>query len=48
VPIMAVMMKMAQRRDVMGPFVVTQRLKWLGWAATLAMALAVAAMFAAI
>jgi NRAMP (natural resistance-associated macrophage protein)-like metal ion transporter len=45
VPIMAVMMKMAQRRDVMGPFVVTRQLKWLGWAATLVMALAVAAMF---
>jgi len=45
VPIMAVMMRMAQRRDVMGPFVVTSRLKWLGWGATLVMAVAVAAMF---
>ncbi len=45
VPIMAVMMRMAQRRDVMGPFVVTRRLKWLGWSATLVMGLAVAAMF---
>lgn len=45
VPIMAVMMRMAQRRDVMGPFVVTRQLKWLGWGATLVMALAVAAMF---
>lgn len=44
VPIMAVMMRMAQRRDVMGPFVVARRLKWLGWGATLVMALAVAAM----
>ena len=47
VPIMAVMMRMAQRRDVMGPFVVTRRLKWLGWGATLVMALAVAAMLVA-
>jgi Mn2+/Fe2+ NRAMP family transporter len=45
VPIMAVMMRMAQRRDVMGPFVVKRQLKWLGWGATLVMALAVAAMF---
>lgn len=47
VPIMAVMMLMAQRRDVMGPFVVTRRLKYLGWAATAAMAIAVAGMFGA-
>jgi NRAMP (natural resistance-associated macrophage protein)-like metal ion transporter len=47
VPIMAVMMKMAQRREVMGPFVVAGRLKWLGWGATLVMALAVVAMFVA-
>ncbi len=47
VPIMAVMMRMAQRRDVMGPFVVTHRLKWLGWGATLVMALAVTAMLVA-
>ncbi len=46
VPIMVVMMLMAQRRDVMGPFVVTTRLKYLGWAATAAMALAVAVMSA--
>ena len=45
VPIMAVMMLMATRTDVMGRFVVTRRLKWLGWLATLAMAVAVAAMF---
>lgn len=48
VPIMVVMMLMAQRRDVMGPFVVTRRLKHLGWAATAAMAIAVAVMFGAI
>ena len=45
VPIMAVMMLMAARADVMGRFVVTRRLKWLGWMATLVMASAVAAMF---
>jgi NRAMP (natural resistance-associated macrophage protein)-like metal ion transporter len=45
VPIMAVMMLMAARTDVMGRFVVPRRLKWLGWLATLAMAAAVAAMF---
>ena len=46
VPIMIVMMRMASRRDVMGPFVVTRRLKWLGWAATTVMAAAVALMLA--
>lgn len=45
VPIMAVMMLMATRRDVMGRFVVSRRLKWLGWLATLVMASAVVAMF---
>ncbi|OWW20317.1 NRAMP family divalent metal transporter [Noviherbaspirillum denitrificans] len=45
VPIMAVMMLMAQRRDIMGPFIVTRRLKYLGWAATFAMAFAVLLMF---
>ena len=45
VPIMAVMMLMATRADVMGRFVVTRRLKWLGWMATLVMASAVVAMF---
>jgi Mn2+/Fe2+ NRAMP family transporter len=45
VPIMAVMMLMAARTDVMGRFVVTRRLKWLGWLATGVMAVAVAAMF---
>ena len=47
VPIMVVMMRMASRRDIMGPFVVTHRLKWLGWAATAVMALAVLAMLTA-
>jgi NRAMP (natural resistance-associated macrophage protein)-like metal ion transporter len=44
VPIMAVMMLMAARPDVMGQFVVSRRLKVLGWIATAVMALAVAAM----
>ena len=46
VPIMAVMMLMAARADIMGPFVVKRRLKVLGWLATAAMAAAVVAMFA--
>jgi NRAMP (natural resistance-associated macrophage protein)-like metal ion transporter len=45
VPIMVVMMLMAARADVMGRFVITGRLKWLGWIATLTMAVAVVAMF---
>jgi Mn2+/Fe2+ NRAMP family transporter len=44
VPIMVVMMLLAQRPDVMGGFVVTRRLRVLGWLATLAMASAVVAM----
>ncbi|MDB5764290.1 MAG: natural resistance-associated macrophage family protein [Herminiimonas sp.] len=46
VPIMAVMMLMATRADIMGRFSVARRLKLLGWMATGAMALAVFAMFA--
>jgi NRAMP (natural resistance-associated macrophage protein)-like metal ion transporter len=46
VPIMAVMMLMATRASVMGRFLVTARLKWLGWLATGAMFVAVCAMFA--
>jgi NRAMP (natural resistance-associated macrophage protein)-like metal ion transporter len=45
VPIMAVMMLLAVRPDVMGQFIISTRLKLLGWLATLMMALAVAAMF---
>lgn len=45
VPIMAVMMLMAARPDIMGRFVITFRLKVLGWACTVAMAIAVSAMF---
>jgi NRAMP (natural resistance-associated macrophage protein)-like metal ion transporter len=44
VPIMAVMMLMASRPDIMGRFTVKRRLKFLGWLATAVMALAVAAM----
>jgi NRAMP (natural resistance-associated macrophage protein)-like metal ion transporter len=46
VPIMAVMMVLAQRPDVMGQFVVTPRLRLLGWAATVVMLVAVVAMLA--
>ena len=46
VPIMIVMMLMATRVDVMGPFVIKRRLKFLGWLATGAMALAVVTMLA--
>jgi Mn2+/Fe2+ NRAMP family transporter len=44
VPIMVVMMLMATRSEVMGPFVIRRRLKILGWLATAAMALAVITM----
>jgi Mn2+/Fe2+ NRAMP family transporter len=46
VPIMVVMMRMAVREDIMGPFVITRRLRRLGWLATAAMTLAVGAMLA--
>jgi Mn2+/Fe2+ NRAMP family transporter len=46
VPIMAVMMLMAARAEIMGPFTVSRRLKWLGWASTGAMGLAVLTMLA--
>ena len=46
VPIMVVMMLMAMRSDIMGPFVITRRLKILGWLATAIMAIVVLAMFA--
>ncbi len=45
VPIMAVMMLMAVRPEIMGAFTITPKLKILGWLATLVMAIAVAAMF---
>ncbi|MCU6432752.1 divalent metal cation transporter [Undibacterium sp. Jales W-56] len=44
VPIMVVMMLMAVKPEIMGQFVVTTRLKVLGWLATLMMAAAVFAM----
>jgi NRAMP (natural resistance-associated macrophage protein)-like metal ion transporter len=44
VPIMIVMMLMAVRPDIMGAFVISRRLKLLGWLATLIMAAAVLAM----
>jgi len=46
VPIMAVMMLLAVKPAVMGPFVIKRRLKVLGWLATAVMAAAVVAMFA--
>jgi Mn2+/Fe2+ NRAMP family transporter len=46
VPIMAVMMMLAVKPAVMGPFVITPRLRFLGWLATGVMALVVVAMFA--
>jgi NRAMP (natural resistance-associated macrophage protein)-like metal ion transporter len=45
VPIMAVMMLMAARTDIMGRLVVHRRLKVLGWLCTVVMASAVIAMF---
>lgn len=46
VPIMAVMMLMAVRVDIMGPFAITRRLTILGWLATAVMAIVVLAMLA--
>ncbi|MEP6884031.1 MAG: divalent metal cation transporter [Gammaproteobacteria bacterium] len=45
VPIMAVMMLLASREDVMGRFVVRPKLRRLGWAATAVMGVTVLAMF---
>jgi Mn2+/Fe2+ NRAMP family transporter len=44
VPVMAIMMILSQRRDVMGKFVLRGPLKWLGWTATALMAAAVVAL----
>ena len=44
-PIMVVMMRMASNPEMMGAFVVTRRLRILGWVATTIMGIAVAAMF---
>ena len=46
VPIMAVMMLLASRADVMGQFVIRPRLRLLGWSATAVMAAAIVAMVA--
>lgn len=46
VPIMVVMMLMAVRVDIMGPFVITRRLTVLGWLATAGMSIVVLAMLA--
>ena len=46
VPIMALMMRMAVRSDIMGAFTITPRLQRLGWVATALMAIAVTAMLA--
>jgi len=47
VPIMAVMMLMASRPEVMGRFAIGMRLRLLGWVATVFMAIAVTAMLGA-
>src|SRR5580692_6427303 len=44
VPIMAIMMILASRKDVMGAFVIRPRLRRLGWVATGVMAITVVAM----
>jgi Mn2+/Fe2+ NRAMP family transporter len=44
VPVLAIMMLIAQRRTVMGRFAVSGRLRWMGWLATGIMAAAVAAL----
>jgi len=44
VPIMAIMMLLASRQDVMGHFVIRPRLRSLGWLATGVMAVIVIAM----
>jgi Mn2+/Fe2+ NRAMP family transporter len=46
VPIMAVMMLLASRADVMGQFVIRPRLALLGWSATAVMAVTIVAMLA--
>src|SRR5205809_26192 len=45
VPIMTIMMLLAGKPEVMGPFIIKRRLKLLGWLAVAVMAAAVAAMF---
>lgn len=45
-PIMVVMMLLGSNPRVMGHFTIGRRLRWLGWLATVVMAVAVVAMFA--
>jgi NRAMP (natural resistance-associated macrophage protein)-like metal ion transporter len=45
-PIMAVMMLLAGRPEVLGDYVIGRRLRWLGWLATAAMAAGAVAMMA--
>ena len=45
VPIMVVMMLMASRTDIMGQFVISSRLRLMGWLCTLVMSMAVIGMF---
>ena len=45
VPVMVVMMLMTARPEVMGKFTIKGGLRWLGWAATLAMTACVVGMF---
>jgi Mn2+/Fe2+ NRAMP family transporter len=44
-PIMVVMMLLGSNERVRGQFVIGRRLRWLGWLATVIMAIAVVAMF---
>jgi NRAMP (natural resistance-associated macrophage protein)-like metal ion transporter len=46
VPIMAIMMLLASREDIMGRFVIRPKLRGLGWSATAVMAVTVVAMIA--
>jgi Mn2+/Fe2+ NRAMP family transporter len=46
VPIMVVMMILGTRAQVMGRYAIGKRLRWLGWLATVVMAIAVVAMLA--
>jgi Mn2+/Fe2+ NRAMP family transporter len=43
-PVMIVLMILVRRQKVMGNFVVTGWLYWLGWASTVAMALCIVGM----
>ena len=45
VPIMAVMMLMAEKPEIMGTLVIHKKLQILGWLAVICMAVAVVAMF---